>query len=104
MNTDRIKGIILILSFLAGILLFISRCSLGGSGTESTNPLIYGHIYNADGTPAENVKIYLRPRSTLGDTTMVISITPDTDSTLTDSDGLFEIPKSLWKKLGLSWL
>ncbi len=64
-----------------------------GGGTETTNSVVHGTFYEPDGvTPATGIDVHVRPRSTLGDTTVDLSPGAfDTAHSITDNQGAFVI-------------
>ena len=88
--------ILIIAAFLSGLLVcLLCNCSLdvAGGSTETTNSKVIGILYFQDGTFAENVNVYMRPKTSLPDTTLLASTRKyiDTAYTTTDDSGRFEI-------------
>ena len=67
-----------------------------GNTSETGNPSVVATLYNFDGSPASGVVVYIRPKSTLAKTPMVLTkISADTASTITDKNGRFTFESTL---------
>jgi hypothetical protein len=81
---------------LAAVLL-MARCAppIAGNTSETGNGKIASMLYNPGGTPAVGVVVYIRPDSTLADTSLGLPATAGTDSTVTDNNGNYSFDTSL---------
>jgi hypothetical protein len=75
----------------------IMHCSspVAGNGSGIGNGKIASMLYNPGGTPAVGVVVYIRPDSTLADTSLGLPATAGTDSTVTDNNGNYSFDTSL---------
>jgi hypothetical protein len=64
-------------------------------GTDTGNARVTSMLYNPGGTPAVGVVVYIRPDSTLADTSLGLPATAGTDSTVTDNNGNYSFDTSL---------
>ncbi|MBN2036584.1 MAG: hypothetical protein JW768_07555 [Chitinispirillaceae bacterium] len=75
------------------------RCAnvLDGSGSTTESARVVGTLYQPDGkTPAAGVRVFIRPRATLADTSGgLFKQTVDTASVLTDTSGRFAFDSTL---------
>jgi hypothetical protein len=89
-------------SLVAGILLFADcTTNVAGNSTQTGNAAVVGILYQADGkTPAPGVRVHIRPRKSLADTSGLglvkrSAVLAATDSVLTDAAGRFSFDTSV---------
>ncbi len=82
------------LSMMPVILWFFAGCTVtpdntAGTGSQAGNGMVVATVSNPDGSPAENVRVYIRDKGYLRDTAAIS--TQKIPDAVTDSKGQFEI-------------
>ncbi len=90
----RIKEIAQLFSILPVILWLYTSCTvtpdnIAGTGSQAGNGMVVATVSNPDGSPAENVEVYIRDKGFLKDTAAIG--TQKIPDAVTDSEGRFEI-------------
>jgi hypothetical protein len=90
----RVKETTQLFFIVPALLLVFTRCTVtpdkvAGTGSQAGNGMVVATVSNPDGSPAENVQVYIRDKGYLKDTAAIG--TQKIPDAVTDSKGRFEI-------------